>query len=356
MRRGAIVIVVRAEIERALNANDGVASRDQLLQVCRRATVDEEVRRRRIVAIFPRAYARPWDVDVSQIRLRAALASVGGEVALSHLTALRLSSLPAPAEPLHVTAFQPRHPRGVPGELTVHRTLLPLRAVWTQGLPVVTAAVAAVTSWPLLVGADQRAPMIEGARRGLMNPAELWIAVDKAGRMRGIAALRALVGQIAAGCESELELFGYRNVFDFPGLRHGVRQRVLRARGRTFRVDLAFDEERLAIELDGRQFHASPQQWQRDIDRDLAGHDRVADHSSLACAPHRGRRRLPTGRACGPCLAPVRFVGFVAGPTRRISPGYEANEPTARVPDDAVPAGPVGKVCEHTFYAQLDVR
>lgn len=37
--------------------------------------------------------------------------------------------------------------------------------------------------------------------------------------MKGRAALTRLIDQLTAGCESELELWGYLEVFDAPGLR-----------------------------------------------------------------------------------------------------------------------------------------
>jgi very-short-patch-repair endonuclease len=35
-----------------------------------------------------------------------------------------------------------------------------------------------------------------------------------------------------------------------------------------FRLDLAYEEEMLAVELDGRAYHAGVDQWERDIRRD----------------------------------------------------------------------------------------
>lgn len=74
---------------------------------------------------------------------------------------------------------------------------------------------------------------------------------------------------LEAGCDSELELWGYTRVFDVPGLRHGRRQYELSVDGETFRLDLGYEEEQVAIELDGRRYHAGPDQWERDIARDL---------------------------------------------------------------------------------------
>lgn len=262
---------MREQIDVLLAENAHTASRTDLLKILSRTALDDEIRRGRLVAVFPRAYARPWNVDEPTVRLAAALGSVGGEVALSHLTALAQWKLPVPPDvPLHVTAFQPRHPRGVPGELVVHRTLLPLHARLVAGLATVRPEIAVATSWPLLRGGAQRAPAIEAARRGLLAPHVLLHTAETMTWVRGSKDLRYLVGQIVAGCESELELWGYTEVFAVPGLHAGVRQYPVRVGGRTLRIDLAFEQERVAVELDGRAYHAGREQWERDIARDLA--------------------------------------------------------------------------------------
>ena len=259
---------MRVELEALLDDNGRVASRGDLLAVLSRSALDDEIRRGHLVAVFPRAYARPWDADLPAVRERAALASVGGEVALSHLTGLGAWKLPVPSAPVHVTAYQPRHPRGVRGELVVHRTLLPLRARECNGLPVVRPVLAVVNSWPLLTRHAQRAPVIEAVRRRLCP--EIMAVAQSSYWIAGIRQLRELVGQLLAGCESELELWGYLSVFDVDGLRHATRQKVVHVSACTYRLDMAYELERVVVELDGRAYHASTAQWERDIARDLA--------------------------------------------------------------------------------------
>ncbi len=260
-----MLTVMRAEIDELLRPGRA-ASRDTLLALVGRHALDNEIKRKRLIAVFPRAYARSWDADDELVRLCAALESVGGEVALSHLTALSRCGLPVPdGHPLHVTAYQPRHPRGVPGQLVVHRTLLPLAAREVDGLPTVRPETALVTSWPLLTGSDQRAPVIEATRRRLVSPTILSRTAEAMYWIRGRRALCDLVGQLLAGCESELELWGYLCVFDVPGLDHAVRQRVVRVGEQVFRLDMAYERERVGVELDGRAYHAATAQWERDI-------------------------------------------------------------------------------------------
>ncbi len=78
-----------------------------------------------------------------------------------------------------------------------------------------------------------------------------------------------LLQLLGAGCESELELWGYQAVFTKPQFRHARWQLPIRTRRGTFRIDLAFEAEKLAVELDGRAYHAAPDQWERDIRRDV---------------------------------------------------------------------------------------
>jgi very-short-patch-repair endonuclease len=87
--------------------------------------------------------------------------------------------------------------------------------------------------------------------------------------VRGLTQLRHVAGLVVAGCESELEIWGYLHVFDVPGLDHAVRQREVTVDGCWYRADMAYEQERVVVELDGRAYHASPQQWDRDIARDL---------------------------------------------------------------------------------------
>jgi very-short-patch-repair endonuclease len=259
------------DIDQFLAASGDLAPRGELVRLIGRHAFDNAVKSRRLVAVFPRVYAHPWDVDVPRIRQRAAVLSVGGSAALSHLTALAMRSLPVPEDqPLHVTAYQPRHPRGVRGELVVHRTRVPLELREVDRLPVVDLETAVTTSWPLLAGPAQRAPLIEAYRRRLISAQSLVRATESAWWVRDVRSLRGLVSLVLAGCESELELWGYTGVFDVPGLNDATRQRVVRVGGKTYRLDMAYDEEMLNVELDGRAFHASPEQWERDIARDLA--------------------------------------------------------------------------------------
>jgi very-short-patch-repair endonuclease len=262
---------MRIEVDRLLASRGGVVSRAELLGVLTRNQVDDEIARRHLVAPFPRAYCRPWDADLPPMLDRAALVSIEDPVALSHLTALRRWELPVPeCATVHVTVPVARHPIGRAPGLVVHRTRVATRVRVVDGLRTVAPAVAVVRSWPLLNGSARRAPAIEAVRRRLVTADDLREVESRAIGMRGRAQLSRLIDALNAGCESELELWGYLAVFDVPGLRHAQRQKVVHVGMRSYRLDLAYDEERVAVELDGYRFHSSREQRERDMRRDAA--------------------------------------------------------------------------------------
>ncbi len=261
---------VRPEIDELLGRTGGVATRARLLRVVTRNQLDHEVRTGRLLTPFPGAFCRPWDADIEAVLHRAALTSVGPPAALSHLTALQHWQLIAGRpEDIHVAVPASRAPRSRPG-LTLHRVARFPRVVRVEGLIVVTPAEAVVSSWPLLPGDERRSPAIAMLRRRLDTAQHLRAAIEVSPRLAGRRELDHLVDLLDSGCESELELWGHLSVFDAPGLRHGVRQLVVRAGRRRYRLDLGFELERVAVEMDGRAFHSSDEQRERDIRRDAA--------------------------------------------------------------------------------------
>jgi very-short-patch-repair endonuclease len=260
---------VRLAVDDLLERRGGVATRADLLTVLPAHAVDDEIRRGRLVRVFRRAYCRPWDADRIETVERAAVASVGPPIALSHLTALRRWGLIDAPSQVHVSIPAGRMSRPQPG-LAVHRVDRPPPAVLHGGLPTVSAAAALVSSWPLLPARDRRAPIIAAARRRLVTPARLRAETSRHPRLPGRRDLDHLVDLLVAGCESELEIWGLLEVFDVPGLRHGVRQRRITVRGVVYRLDLAYDVERVAVELDGDRFHSSRDSRDRDRRRDAA--------------------------------------------------------------------------------------
>jgi very-short-patch-repair endonuclease len=191
---------------------------------------------------------------------------------LSHLSALRLWHVldpgAAPDDDVHVSVPARRCP-GQPG-LRVHRVAALPPSGLTGALRLVTPAEAVVTSWPLLPLRERRAAAIAAVRQRRAKPQQLRDRIAAHPRLAGRRELNDLVTLLASGCESELEIWGLLGVFDVPGLRHGKRQLTVRTPAGKFRVDLGYEVERVAFELDGRRYHTGRADRERDLRRDAA--------------------------------------------------------------------------------------
>ncbi|WP_051366873.1 DUF559 domain-containing protein [Hamadaea tsunoensis] len=200
---------------------------------------------------------------------RAAIVYTRDQGALSHTTALGVWGLreAAPGEPIHVVVH-----RGVRLRST-NRLVLHTRHVWppTQvraGLPVTAVAESLVDSWPAMAPVERPGPFFAAITGRLTTADRLAEAVSRSPHLAGRAALVDLVGRLAAGCHSPLEIFGADVVF--AGLSGARRQVPVIAGGRRYYLDLYLSGERIDIELDGASWHSSAAQRENDMRRDAA--------------------------------------------------------------------------------------
>ncbi|MGY1742290.1 MULTISPECIES: endonuclease domain-containing protein [unclassified Blastococcus] len=146
------------------------------------------------------------------------------------------------------------------------------------GLPVTPPARSVTDAWGTAQGGAgsavareaARAAVITAFRRRLVTAPELRRELARRPELPGRAALFDLLGMVAAGARSELEIWGMLHVTEVPGLPPCRRQhRVLFPHGHAD-LDAAWPEARLAVELDGAAFHGSPEQREHDLRRDAA--------------------------------------------------------------------------------------
>lgn len=83
---------------------------------------------------------------------------------------------------------------------------------------------------------------------------------------KGIRQLHRLIDALATGSQSDAERLLVRLLVEAGATGFQVNLPV-RAQGRLFRIDVAFPEQRVAIEVDGRAFHSSAEQFQGDRTR-----------------------------------------------------------------------------------------
>jgi very-short-patch-repair endonuclease len=261
----------RAVIREAVRDNDGLATRQQLLERIPAVVLDGHIGRRNLTRVFPHVY-RLNDAPVDDVTLlRAALVHAGPVAALSHTTALAVWGLRSLERPLHLTVDQSLKRAGAP-QLVVHRRLHfdpeSSQCVQRQGLRVTTLPRTLVDSWPLLAPEQRRPLALDVARQGKVTPAQLREALAERSNVGGRRALLQTIDLIDDGCQSELEAHGVLNVFRHRSMPSSVGQYRIQLPTGRIRLDRAWPEVKLAVELDGATHHTSPQDRRRDLARD----------------------------------------------------------------------------------------
>ena len=210
--------------------------------------------------------AVPFD---GRARLLAAVWGAGALAVASHRSAAWLWELrDVPRWRPEVTVAG--RSRRSPTRVTVHRTdrLEPLDITTCEGVPVTTVPrtlldLGAATDLAVVRQATQDAVI-----RNLVQPEDLLCVLERVGRRgrRGTAALREVVGHsfLDARLESRLEQQLFEIVLRCevppPVLQHELRC----VDGRRVRLDFAWPDQRVAVEADGRRWHATTADFERD--------------------------------------------------------------------------------------------
>ena len=253
---------------RSLVGEAGWISGPDLLARVSRSSVRNRVTAGALVRLGPGAFALPETAGDWRIRLAAALH--GREAVASHVTALAVWELiDHPAGPVHVTVEPGRSGRGSSG-VAVHRVAdAYAERRRAAGLPVSSVERAIVDAWASPSHRTEvRAAAIVAVRRRMAAPQELRHELARSTRLAGRAELSRLVGLLADGCQSELEIWGCTQVLRAPGMPTFVQQRRVSMGRETFVLDAACEESMLAVEMDGAAWHGSRVQREADIRRD----------------------------------------------------------------------------------------
>lgn len=248
---------------------EGWATRGDLAQRINRGTVDAWVATGKLVRLAPGVFATPQ--AAGRWRTRAAAAARTRHAVVSHTSALALWDILPASGPVHLTVERTRSGRGS-AEVVLHRGEDLFEATRrVDGIPVTCVERAVVDSWGL-PGPESRervrAAAIDAVRRKLCRPRDLEYELGRRPRLPSRSQLAELVGLLAQGCRSELEIWGCLRVLQHPGMPTFTQQRPIVVAGRRFLLDVAYEEVMLAVELDGAAWHGSREQRERDIHRD----------------------------------------------------------------------------------------
>jgi len=253
-------------LQRLVEANDGVIERSAILAQLPHDVLDRAVRRRDLTRVLPGMYAAAVN-DRTLVQAAARYARRGG--ALSHTTALRRwGMLKTLHRPLHITVAPGRQPRGS-AMVMAHRRYGELDIIERDGLPLVGLDRALLESAPFLERDVRRWVLIKAVQERRTTTAILATEMQRLPKLKGRSELRRLIDLLGRGCHSELELFGYATVFAHPSLPAFESQYRVQLRSRTVYLDLADAALRVAIELDGAEFHDNPEAIERDRRRDV---------------------------------------------------------------------------------------
>ncbi|MGL5824756.1 MAG: hypothetical protein ACRCYU_08045 [Nocardioides sp.] len=258
-----------------LDDQSGVITRTQLTGVgIAKPALDRMLRRRDLVRLMPGIFVNhtgepSWQQRAWAGTLYFAPAALGEE------SALRAANGPgarnhSDAEPITIAVDRDRRLRPASGYRLVRQVRLAERVQWHARPPRVRFDEAVLD-----VAARHEAKvdalelLAEACRNRRTTPQRLLVALEGRSRLRHRAWLSSALRDIATGTCSVLER-GYRDLVDQAHhLPRAVRQSAEKSASGTIYRDVVYRQFGLVIELDGRQFHDSARQRDRDLDRDL---------------------------------------------------------------------------------------
>ena len=225
--------------------------------------------------VLPRVYSIGHAKETIDQRLMAAALWVRSDQTtrdlscVSHISAASLLGLGTSPEPVHVTS--PRRLRHPAAWVIVHRAELKRTEVTSVGrIPTTTPTRTLMDLGAILDRESVESALETALRKGTVSLERLerFVADNARHGKRGAASLRALLSERGAGytpSESELELRFVRLV-RAARLPLPVKQKVIVDQGRfVARVDFAYPDHDLVIEVHGWEHHGGLTRWRKDL-------------------------------------------------------------------------------------------
>lgn len=272
-RCGTLTCVTRWQLGRLEATSwmyDGVVSRRQVLAA---GGTDFDIarllRRRELTSVHRGVYVNHTG-GLTQAQRHWAAVLAFWPAALAHASALP----DPPSTVVHVAVGPARNLRPLP-RVVLHRTPdFEHRAELDRSPPAIRVehALIDVASGALrdddVAAAFAVLARVCGSRR--TTPQRIVRALGTRPRVSGRRTLEALLGDLDDGACSVLERGYLHRVERAHGLPRGERQTRSTATGRATFQDVRYHEQGVVVELDGRAFHDSPRERDRDAFRDLA--------------------------------------------------------------------------------------
>jgi very-short-patch-repair endonuclease len=260
-----------APLDELVRSQHGLVTTAQALKVLGPSRKQRWVAERRLLSIQPSVFRMAGAPETWHQSLLAA--ALSADAVVSHRSAAELWGLIQPAGYVDVTVSPPRHPRLRPPAIT-HRILdvHPELAVERQGIRL-TDPVRTIVDLGLVL---PKWSVRDALSRGLTNRL---FSVDQVHRLRealgrqgrnGTGLIQELLDDrlLMLGDEESLlekRFLDLARRHDIP--KPLIQHEVWHAGRFIARVDAAYPDIKLAIEVDGYQHHASPEAFQRDRTR-----------------------------------------------------------------------------------------
>jgi hypothetical protein len=265
---------VDARIARLAATQHGVFSRAQAVaEGAARSFIQHRLAARRWELRHPGIYAVAGTPAAWRQQLMAACLAAGDGARASHRAAGAVWRLPGGSEEIMELSV-PKERRVRLRGVLVHRAagLIPADVTVVDAIPVTTATRTLIDLAAMIPGDTLEEALDDALRRRLTSVPRLRWRLNGLGRRGrpGTGTLRALLEARTGGeavPESVIETRLLR-VLREAGLPAPVCQYEIRDRGRVLaRVDAAYPEIRLAIEVDGYRWHSGRARWERDLAR-----------------------------------------------------------------------------------------
>lgn len=206
---------------------------------------------------------------------RLLAACLAGPAVASHLSAGQLWEFPGiPSDVVEVTGL--RHQRRKPADVTWHESyhLTPRDITEIEGIPATRPVRTFLDLGWSLTEEQLEEVLNDGLRRNLLAVPAIWVRMEQLGHLRrGSGTVRRVLERHVPGeraPESVLET-RFLQLIRAAGLPEPTAQHEVRVDGGIVaRIDFAYPELDLAIELDGRAFHWGERRERRDRRRENA--------------------------------------------------------------------------------------
>jgi very-short-patch-repair endonuclease/predicted transcriptional regulator of viral defense system len=282
----------------------GVVTRAQLLAAgFEPAAVSRWARAGRLCALHRGVFSVGYISPSPYASMMAAVLACGPRSAISHLSAAALWEIIAPMpDRVDVTTMDNRGHRGIVVHIT--RRLTPEDVTRRHNIPVTTLARTLVDLASTLDTRALARALNEARVRHRLHDMMVERALDAMPRRKGAARLRVLLEPNDAPTRSALE-----DRFLELVARHGLPRPEVNQRVAGYEVDMLWREARLIVELDGRRYHQTRFEQDRERDAELlaAGYRVVrVTWRRIVEAPGREAARLARMLDPGPRYATSR--------------------------------------------------